>query len=132
MSEDMGKKIKQIAELLGQDKIPDNIMNLLSLFTASNNTASDSEEDEIRHQSNAPPPRQKNIDLEENLEMVRKVKDIMHKVSSNNDPRIHLLTAVQPFLNKNRQSKINTCIKLLRMSSLTRLFDDFSDIKEKT
>jgi len=35
MSDDLGKKVQQIAQLLGQDNVPDNVKELISLIAAS-------------------------------------------------------------------------------------------------
>lgn len=123
MSEDMNKKIKQLTDILGQDTLPDNVKGLLSLLAgaADGENSADSKE--------APPIKEEKSnatrsDMEESIEMARKVKRVMDVMKNNNDPRINLLNAVRPFLSSRRQKRLNDCIKLLHMSSLTKLMDE--------
>jgi hypothetical protein len=129
MSDDLNKKIKQITDLLGQESVPDNLKGLLNLLASSGGkedsapTRVNSEKDEDAHplKENS---RSRN-EIEENIDMVRKIKKVMDRVNSNNDPRVNLLTAVRPFLSSSRQKKLNNCIKLLHMTSMTRFLEDF-------
>lgn len=125
MSDDMGDKIKQIADMLGQNSnpnIPDNVKGLLSMLMSNNNSKDeDSSED---------PPKTRGSDNSSNNEaddfadMARKMKKAMGMINTGNDPRVTLLNAIRPYLNKNRQRKLQTCIKLMRIGSLTQLLDD--------
>jgi hypothetical protein len=122
MSDDLGKKIKQITDILGQESIPDNLKGLLTLFAGSGNSEEPSQKagdnpvnKEEKHERSA---------LDENIDMARRIKKVMDKINTNNDPRINLLNAIKPFLNNKRQSKLNNCIKLLHMSSLTKFVED--------
>lgn len=123
MSDDLNKKIKQITDILGQENIPDNVKGLLSLLTSSDTK----EEPHTLQNTELPSGKEEKSErneLDENVDMVRKVKKVMDKLNTNNDPRINLLTAIKPFLNSRRQKKLVSCIKMLQMSSLTKLFDD--------
>ena len=135
MSEDLNKKIRQITDMLGQENLPDNLKNILSLFAGGedsedtqkkSSSASPEENISKKNQSSAPvrEENQKSSDIEENLEMVRRIKRIMDGVNTNNDPRIHLLNAIRPFLSNTRQKKVNNCIKLLHMVSISKFLDD--------
>ncbi len=125
MSDDMGDKIKQIADMLGQNSnpnIPDNVKGLLSMLMSNNNTKDDD--------SSEDPPKTRggdnssNNEADEFADMARKMKKAMGKINTGNDPRVTLLNAIRPYLNKNRQRKLQTCIKLMRIGSLTQLLDD--------
>lgn len=123
MSEDVGKKIKQITELLGQESMPDNVRSLLTMLASSAPKADTPPRQDDRTFSKEETSERNGLD--DNLEMLRKVKKIMeHMNTNNNDPRINLLTAISPFLSGGRQKKIGNCIKLLRMSSLARLMEE--------
>ncbi len=135
MSEDINKKIKQITDILGQENLPDNLKNIINLFSASqenentergNSKPASSEESAAKNLSVLPPKEEKgpSSDMEENLEMVRKIKRIVEGINSNNDPRVNLLNAMRPFLSNTRQNKIGNCIKMLQMISLSKLMDD--------
>jgi hypothetical protein len=122
MNDDMNKKIKQVAELLGQEDIPDNVKSLISLLASSGS------KEESPSKINTSPSREEKpekTDLDENVEMVRRVRSMMEKMRSNNDPRVNLLTAIRPFLNDSRQKKVSNIIKLLQMSSVAKFVDEF-------
>jgi len=121
MDDDMNKKIKQIASALGQENVPDNLVNLISAFANSiSNENSSSKEENSRQASDNGVDRE----LADNMDMVRKFTDILSRMNSINDPRINLLYAIKPFLNSRRQSKLKNCVNILRMSSALRLMDE--------
>lgn len=142
MSDDFNKKLKQITEMLGaSENMPENLSGLLSMLASSaskdqsppptsetetqkerapfkiNSHESLSQEKTVKEERN-------NNDLQENMEMLRKVKGIMDAMKNTNDPRINLLTAISPFLSNNRQKKIGNCIKMFQMAQITRLMND--------
>jgi len=123
MNEDLNKKIKQIADMLGQDSVPDNVKSLLSVLASSMGGGGESSP-----KSNEPSSAKVNHagtnELEENMEMIRKVKKVMDRINNHNDPRISLLTSLKPFMSNSRQKKILNCINLLKMSSLVKLAND--------
>jgi hypothetical protein len=123
MSDDLNNKIKQIAEILGQDNnMQDNLKGLLGLLGSSGN------KEEIPPKTNDTVIKKEEkaarSELEDNLDLVRKMKKVADKLNSKNDPRVNLLTAIRPFLNLTRQKRLNNCIKLLQMSSLTSFLDE--------
>lgn len=122
LSDDLNKKIKQITDILGQENLPDNVQSLLSLLTGGVNKEEPvAKSNEKSYQKEE---RVERTETDENVDMIRKVKKVMDRLSTNNDPRINLLTAMKPFLNNNRQQKIANCIKILHMSRLSSLMDD--------
>lgn len=122
MSDDLNKKIKQIADILGQDNMQDNLKGLLNLLGSSSN------KEEIPQKANDALPNKEEksgrSELEENIDLMRKMKKVVDKLNTKNDPRVNLLSAIRPFLNISRQKKLNNCIKLLQMSSLTSFMDE--------
>jgi len=127
MSEDLSKKIKQITDVLSQENLPENLKGLFSLLANSANNSSEDKKDEPSpkaEEESAKAERTNSSELEENLEMVRKVKTIMDRLNMANDPRVNLLMAIKPFLNDKRQKKLSNCINLLRVSRLVRLMDE--------
>jgi len=106
INNDLNQKINQLSSILGKDKIPDNVKNLLLSLAKSNNSDNLQETDK-------------------SLKTLTRVKHIMDKLdASNHDERVILLNAVKPFLNSSRQKKLNNCIKLLQMVSLSSLLDE--------
>lgn len=122
MSDDLSNKIRQISDMLGQEKMPEGVMGLLSMLAGSG-----SKEETTSKATEIPVKAEridKNNDADDSFEMLRKVKKIMDKTTTVNDPRISLLNSIKPFLGNKRQKKLANCINILRMSSLTRLLDD--------
>jgi hypothetical protein len=123
MSDDLNKKIKQIAEALNQEDMPENLKGLISLF-ANSMESSEKSSPEEKQTDDTHKIRSEKSELEENIDMIRKIKKVMDKINSSSDPRVSLLTALKPFMGSKRQAKISNCINLLRISSLSRLIDD--------
>lgn len=131
--DDLGKKIQQIAGLLGQDNMPDNVKDLLSVLSGSFSESSDSKdkasgianigsekpEAESRENTNIPV----GTDSSDNAELFMRAKKMMDKLGTGNDPRVNLLHAIKPFMSGKRQQKIGHCIKILQLASLTKLMD---------
>jgi len=136
MSEDMNNKIKQITEILGQDNLPDNIKALLSLLSSTPTPAKDNAQPKTSEPQVQPAqpiqamqPVQKEEKLEkndsdDNLEIVQKVRKALDRLSTNNDPRINLLTSIRPFMNEKRQKRVSDCIKILQMAILAKLLEE--------
>lgn len=59
-----------------------------------------------------------NIDLE----TIMKMKTIIDKMNTKNDPRSNLLLSLKPYLNDNRKSKIDQYINLMNMSKVLEVF----------
>lgn len=123
MSDDLNKKIKQITDILGQENMPDNIKGLLSLLAGS---SSQNQPEEPKPVDLVPRKEDRTVrsEMEDNLEMIRKVKKLMDGMNRKDDPRINLLSAVRPFLNSTRQKKLNNCLKLLQMHNITKYIDE--------
>ncbi len=140
MSDDLGKKVQQIAQMLGQDNVPDNVKELVSLISASLNKGSskgdtspggdsplegDSPPWQGLHNANEPM-----LDTEAQPNTPALSDDILNTTKSTlrqmntNDPRINLLNAIKPFMNNNRQKKIGNCIQLLQIAGFSRLLND--------
>lgn len=126
MSDDLNKKIKQITDVLSQENLPDNLKGLFALLGSSANSQEEKIEEPAPNSIdiNKKEKNKELSDLEDNMEMLRKVKTIMDRLNTGNDPRINLLSAIKPFLNNNRQKKLSNCISLLKVSSLAKLVEE--------
>ncbi|WP_024833044.1 hypothetical protein [Ruminiclostridium josui] len=127
MSDDMGDKIKQIAEMLGQDSnsgIPDNVKGLLNMFMSSNHSKDENSSDDNSSEKEKPSEDSSRADTDDLTDMARKMKKAMNMLNTNNDPRVNLLNAIKPYLNDNRQKKLQKCMKIIKISSLTKMLDE--------
>ena len=134
MSDDLGKKVQQIAQMLGQDNMPDNVKELVSLIAASLNKGDSS----LEGDSSLPPlpntlPDNDSAIMDEevscsasalNNEVLDTAKNALRHFNSANDPRINLLNAIKPFMNNRRQKKIGNCIQLLQVAGLSRMLNE--------
>ena len=142
MNDDLGRKIRQIAELLGQDNVPDNVKELAALIANSIAQKNDSADAGVKP-ADAPRaeaeshsvPDSKHIGADspdmptENVranssELINAANDAPAGINAVNDPRINLLNAIKPFMNSRRQKKISSCIQLLRVASLSRMLNE--------
>lgn len=51
----------------------------------------------------------------QNFETFRKLQNVMSSANTRNDPRAGILTAIKPYLNNNRQKKVDRCLQIIRM-----------------
>jgi hypothetical protein len=126
MSDEMGDKFKQIAEMLGQNSntnIPDNVKGLLNMLMSNSSTKEEGPEDDTT-QKPSTNGESSRVETDEVNDISRKMKKAVNMLNAPNDPKVNLLNAIKPYLNKNRQRKLQTCLKLIKMGSLTKLFDD--------
>jgi len=126
MSDEMGDKFKQIADMLGQNSnanIPDNVKGLLNMFMSNNSTKEESSSEDTPQNSIANEEPSK-TGTDEGADMARKMKKAMSMLNKPNDSKVNLLNAINPYLNKGRQKKLQTCMKLMKLGSLTKLFDE--------
>ena len=124
MSEDLNNKIQQIADILGKENMPDNVKGLLSLLASSLGSKDETPDKTVSEEASLEEPVKKRLEPEDDTDTFRKVKKVLDKLNTGNDPRMNLLHAIKPFMNNKRQKKLNNCIQLLQMTSLTRLLND--------
>lgn len=132
MSDDMGEKFKQIADLLGQSSntnIPDNVKGIFNMLMSSSNSKDEDDKstDTVEEHSENTRPKDNtgNDSSTDNYEdIARKMKKAIGMINPDNDPRSNLLNAIKPYLSKNRQKKLQTCMKLMKIGSLTRILDE--------
>lgn len=125
MSEDLGKTIKQITDMLSQDTLPDNLKGLLNLLAGSGSKDKTSQS-KLDIQSGKEEKTERS-ESDDSMDILRKAGNVMSRLGSVNDPRVNLLYAIKPFLNTSRQKKLNTCVRLLQLSSVARLMEDNHD-----
>jgi hypothetical protein len=151
MSDDLNKKVQQIAQLLGHDDVPDNVKELISLLSTSlekdrggdssskvgekvgdspsetdNSAVSAQPDSSIQNtpaQTSSPPPASEDYQAV-NRDVLNTAKSALNRLNAANDPRINLLNAIKPFMNSRRQKKIGNCIQLLQIASLSRQLNE--------
>jgi hypothetical protein len=123
MSEDLNKKVEQIAKILGQDDLPDNVKELVALIASSIGKNEENKDQSGSHDAagkETPPPEQTAI----STDVLDTARNVLDRFNAANDPRINLLQAIKPFMNKRRQAKIGNCIQLLKVAGLSRMLGE--------
>ena len=116
MNEELNKKLKQIVEVLSQENIPESLKGLVSLLGSSAG-GEESKNEDLKKDD-------KSSSMEE-TEAVRKIRSVIQKVNSKNDPRVNLLNALKPFMNKKRKYKLDTCVKLIYIANLLNFIEEY-------
>lgn len=121
MSEDMDKNLQKAIEIISK---PETLKGLLSVLGNAGSKQCDGENPTDAKNENAYTAKDtvENTlsarDIGENLELLQRVKDAVSVLNSKKDPRINLLKAITPFMNKKRKKAVNDCIQLLMVSQL--------------
>ena len=134
---DIFEKLNNIA---GQNNIsPDMMNNLFNMFNNSNPqnpnignsnySSSNSNNDNTNSYSN-----ENNSNLNTNgidIEMIMKMKTIIDKMNTKDDPRSNLLQSLKPYLKDSRKSKVDQYIQLMNMSKVMDAFPFMGGDKTK-
>ena len=121
-NQDMSDLIKNLSQMLNEGNIPDNIkeiFNNLSSNSSNNNQNSSNDTSSSNNSSN--------IDFE----TIMKMKSIMEKMNSKDDPRANLLLSLKPYLKESRKNKVEQYIKLFNMSKAFDVFGGFGGDSKK-
>ena len=129
-NEDMSDIFDKLNNIAGQNNIsPDMVNNLFTMFNNSNNsnnqnTNTNSSDNSSNQDYNNSTNNQNNpfgssgIDFE----TIMKMKTIIDKMNTKDDPRSNLLQSLKPYLKDSRRSKIDQYIQLMNMSKVMDVF----------
>ena len=141
-NEDMSDIFDKINNIAGQNNIsPEMVNNLFSMLNNSNNTnnqytnsnsADNSSNQDYNNYSNSTnnqnnPFNNSGIDFE----TILKMKTIIDKMNTKDDPRSNLLQSLKPYLKDSRKSKIDQYIQLMNMSKVMDVFPFMGGDKSK-
>ena len=136
-NEDMSDIFEKINSIAGQNNIsPDMVNNLFSMFNNSSNnndsyssTSNNTENFDISsnqdytnssNSSNTQDSSFGNSGID--FETIMRMKTIIDKMNTKNDPRSNLLQSLKPYLKDSRKSKIDQYIQLMNMSKVMDVF----------
>jgi len=121
---DMFDKLNSIAGP-NNNVSPEMVNNLFNMLNNSNNNqSSNSNTDNSSNQNYTTNKTQENqfntngIDIE----TIMRMKTIIDKMNSKDDPRSNLLQSLKPYLKESRKSKIDQYIQLMNMSKVMDVF----------
>ena len=120
MNEDMSDIMNKINNMMKNNDIPEDIKNLInSISNGSDNNSNNNSvknEDNIQNSNNS-----SNIDPE----MFIKISQIMNAMKSNSsNPRANLLRSLKPYLNSNRQEKVEQYIQLFNIEKVIEFMNN--------
>ena len=105
-----------------------NIMNMLKNSSDNNkNNNSDNSDNNINNiTSNFSSQKDSNNTESSSIDMetILKIKSIMEKINSKNDPRSNLLYSLKPYLRSSKRSKLDQYANLLKITQVTGLFNN--------
>lgn len=124
---DMFDKLNSIA---GQNNIsPDMMNNLFNMLNNSNSNDSSNNSDNSHYQNynNSSSDFKSNNNNSFNnsgidFETIMKMKNIIDKMNTKDDPRSNLLQSLKPYLKDSRKSKVDQYIQLMNMSKVMEVF----------
>ena len=141
-NEDMSDIFEKLNSIAGQNNIsPDMMNNLFNMFNNSNTQNTNS--DNTNYSSSNSPNDNINSNSYSNenssnfnttgidIEMIMKMKTIIDKMNTKDDPRSNLLQSLKPYLKDSRKSKVDQYIQLMNMSKVMDVFPFMGGDKTK-
>jgi len=135
-NEDMSDIFEKLNNIAGQNNIsPDMVNSLFSMFNNSNNHESSNNDssDNFSHQDYTNSTHNDNSFENSGIdfETIMRMKTIIDKMNTKNDPRSNLLQSLKPYLKESRKSKIDQYIQLMNMSKVMDVFPFMGGEKKK-
>ena len=131
---DVFEKINNIA---GQNNIsPEMVNNLFSMFNNPNNSSNNQNNNHSGNSSHQDHNNSSNTDNSLgnsgiDFETIMRMKTIIDKMNTKDDPRSNLLHSLKPYLKDSRKSKVDQYIQLMNMSKVMDVFPFMGGEKKK-
>ena len=143
-NEDMSDVFDKLNNVASQKNIsPEMINNLFNMLNNSNNhsnntnsssnTCDSSSHQDYNNQSSSSTNNQ-NSNFENSgidFETIMRMKTIIDKINTKDDPRSNLLQSLKPYLKDSRKSKVDQYIQLMNMSKAMDVFPFMGGDKKK-
>jgi len=107
----MSDVIEKLNSFASSNNISADTLN--NLFNMINNNSDSSKKEDSSDSSNS-----SGIDFD----TILKMKSIIDKINTKDDPRSNLLKSLKPYLNESRKSKIDQYIQLMNLSKVLEIF----------
>jgi len=129
-NEDMSDIINKINSLKGSNNIsPDMVNNLFNMINNSENknNSSTTQSNNMSNTNNINNSNNSNLNNSQinsniDFETIMKMKTIIDKMNTKDDPRSNLLQSLKPYLKDSRRSKVDQYIQLMNMSKVMDVF----------
>lgn len=128
-NEDMSNILEKLNNVAGSNNniSPDMVNNLFNMINNSSNsqnintsTDNSSNQSYTNTSSNSQENSFNNNGID--LETIMRMKTIIDKMNTKDDPRSNLLQSLKPYLNDSRKSKVDQYIQLMNMSKVIDVF----------
>ena len=133
---------ENLGNILGNDKIPDNLKDIFEKFNNGNSVNSQDTNTEKKPDSsssvspemlqnllgmlnsNKSDSKSSNNSSNIDIEMIMKMKNVMDKMNTaQTDPRSSLLLSLKPYLKNSRKDKVEQYIKLFNMTKVMEILN---------
>ena len=115
-NEDMSDVFEKLNKFTQENNISPDMVN--NLFNTLNNNSNQNNSSKDSNTSSDNSFNFNNIDFENILKM----KSIIDKMNSKDDPRSNLLQSLKPYLSDSKKSKVDQYIQLMNMSKVLEVF----------
>lgn len=138
-NEDMSDVFDKLNNIAGQNNIsPEMVNNLFSMLNNSNNNnensnnSGNSSHQDFNYSNNSTSSQENPFgDNGIDFETIMKMKTIIDKINTKDDPRSNLLQSLKPYLKDSRKSKVDQYIQLMNMSKVMDVFPFMGGDKKK-
>ena len=136
-NEDMSDVFEKINNIARQNNIsPEMVNNLFNMLNNSNSSSNNESNKQTGNSSNQDYNNSANTDSFSgssgiDFETIMKMKTIIDKMNTKDDPRSNLLQSLKPYLKDSRKSKIDQYIQLMNMSKVIEVFPFMGGEKKK-
>lgn len=139
-NEDMSDVFDKLNSIAGQNNIsPEMVNNLFNMFNNSNNNNENINPNNSDNSSKQDYNYSSNSNNQENsfgnsgidFETIMRMKTIIDKMNTKDDPRSNLLQSLKPYLKDSRKSKVDQYIQLMNMSKVMDVFPFMGGDKKK-
>ena len=110
---------------------PEMIDNLVNMLKSNNNFSfhdGSKERNTVSSQDNSNNTDNSSSVNNLDFDTIMKIKSIMESLNSSNDNDSKLLYSLKPYLRKSRQKKIDQYINILKISQVSKLFNQKGDV----
>lgn len=136
-NEDMSDVFEKINNIARQNNIsPEMVNNLFNMLNNSNSSSNNESNKQTGNSSNQDYNNSANTDSFSgssgiDFETIMKMKTIIDKMNTKDDPLSNLLQSLKPYLKDSRKSKVDQYIQLMNMSKVMEVFPFMGGEKKK-
>lgn len=117
-NDDMSDVFDKLNKFASEKNISPDIVNNLFNMINNNSSNQNSNNSDTNSSDNQSSFNSSGIDFE----TIIKMKSIIDKMNTKDDPRANLLQSLKPYLNDSRRSKVDQYIQLMNMSKVLEVF----------